>query len=322
MTARLTAAVAAFIVCSSCAHRSAKPALSSGGLPPAMYRQVVNAVNAGDGDYEIRSLRAEMTANPADLKPRLALARRYTDLGYPEIALEHARLAVERFPNSPEAQEMLARSLRRMKLHKAAAAGIESYLASARPVSPQLYSWLGIIRDEMREHAAAEQAHRKAVELNPASDSLRNNLGYNLLLQDRKQDAAAEFRAALKLNEHSEIARNNLGAAIASQPDEAILMWQSTGGPATAHNNLAVVLMEEKRYQEARKELEIALGYRRDHPAALSNLSLLSTVDGKPASAPVKERQSFWKRFAHEMHEAFVGPDEQQTSGAVKTASR
>jgi Flp pilus assembly protein TadD len=322
MTVRLTAAVAAFIVCSSCAHRRATPAMSGGGLPPAMRRQVLNAIDAGDGDYEIRSLRAEMTANPADLKPRLALARRYTDLGYPELAVEHGRLAAERFPNSPEAQEMLARSLRRMQLHKEAAAGIESYVASARPVSPQLYSWLGIIRDEMRQHDAAEQAHRKAVELNPASDSLHNNLGYNLFLQNRKEDAAAEFRAALKLNEQSEIARNNLGAAIASQPDEAILMWQSTGGPATAHNNMAVVLMEEKRYPEARKELEIALGYRRDHPAALSNLSLLSAANGKPAPAPAKEQHSFWKRFAHGMREAFVGWDEQQTSGAVKTASR
>ena len=158
--------------------------------------------------------------------------------------------------------------------------------------------------------------------LDTQSDLLHNNLGYNLLLQGRKDEAVAEFRAALQLNSRSQVARNNLGIAVASQPGEAISTWQSISDAATAHNNMAAVLMEQKRYQEARQELEIALGYRRDHPAALSNLSLLSETDKTPLTLPGKEDSSFWKRFGRGMHRAFVGEQVKKQSGPIESASR
>jgi Flp pilus assembly protein TadD len=291
-----------------------------------MRRQVINAVDAGDGDIEIRELRTRVAANPEDLNARLELARRYNGLGYPELAADHCRVAAERFPSSPEVQEMLAASLRRANLPKDAAANIEKYLAAAKPATPVLYSWLGILRDDLNQYAAAEQAHRKAIELKPDNDVFHNNLGQNLLLQGRKDEAAAEFRQAIKLNPRSEIARNNLAVAVASQPREAILVLESGSDPATAHNNLAAVLIEERKYQEARKELEIALGYRRDFPAALSNLSLISQADGKPVTLPanMKQNESFWKRVSRSLGNAVLGEDvkQSQESGAGHTASR
>jgi Flp pilus assembly protein TadD len=40
--------------------------------------------------------------------------------------------------------------------------------------------------------------------------SLHNNLGYNLTLQGKRGEAAAEFHRALAIDGNSEIARNNL----------------------------------------------------------------------------------------------------------------
>src|SRR5271157_1425770 len=82
--------------------------------PPvtAMERQIMNAVDAGDGDYGAKVLRAKLDANPQDLNARLELARYYQRAGFPEIAIEHCRLACERAPESAEAHLALAKMLR------------------------------------------------------------------------------------------------------------------------------------------------------------------------------------------------------------------
>ena len=46
---------------------------------------------------------------------------------------------------------------------------------------------------------------------------------------------------------------------------------------------MAVALIESGKYAEARKEIDIALGYNQQHSAALKNLRLVSELDGKPA---------------------------------------
>jgi Tfp pilus assembly protein PilF len=153
----------------------------------------------------------------------------------------------------------------------------------------EVWAWLGLLRDESGDWISGEMAHRKAVALAPGRDDLRNNLGYCLLKQGRGDEAAEEFRAALKINSHSSTARNNLGLAIAGNPagdaagnaKDAILNWQSVSDAASAHNNMAVALIESGRYAEARHEIELALGYNQQHSAALKNLQLVSQLDGK-----------------------------------------
>jgi Flp pilus assembly protein TadD len=79
------------------------------------------------------------------------------------------------------------------------------------------------------------------------------------------------------------IARNNLGTSLVDKPKEAVVHLQSVADPASAHNNVAVALMEAGNYAAARQEIDIALGYNRQNTAALNNLRLLSELDGKPA---------------------------------------
>src|SRR5689334_20314546 len=96
----------------SCASRT-PTAMAQVKLPPpqpAMERQVQNAVDAGDGDYEIRTLRQRMAAEPDNLEVRLALARRYQAMGSTELALEHYRLAAGRFPEHPDVHLPLAKT--------------------------------------------------------------------------------------------------------------------------------------------------------------------------------------------------------------------
>jgi Flp pilus assembly protein TadD len=191
----------------------------------------------------------------------------------------------------------------------------------------EAWSWLGILRDESGLWPAGEPAHRKALDVAPASDYLHNNLGYNLLMQKKPEAAADEFRQALKLNPANETARNNLATALAESnaPAQAVATWQSATDPATAHNNLAAVWIEKGNYAEAHKELEISLGYNKAHPAALKNLELLSQLEGRAATltgaAGAADRPSGWSKWKAGFKRLFVGPLDGSGEEAMKTAS-
>jgi Flp pilus assembly protein TadD len=277
----------------ACAKHTAAAVTS----PPlsAMERQIANAADAGDGDYNLNTLRARLNADPRDFKTRLELAQYYQHSGYPEIALEHARLACERAPDSVEAHLALAKMLRSYRKTAEAAAELGEFAAGTGHDSEvEVWAWLGLLRDETGDWVAGDAAHRKAVALAPGRDDLRNNLGYCLLKQGKRDEAAVEFRAALKINAQSVTARNNLGLALLGREPgdskEALLNWQSVADPATAHNNMAAAWMEQNRYAEARRELELALSFNPQHAAALRNLALISQLDGKPASIVVQQR--------------------------------
>lgn len=290
-------------------------------------RQVRNAIDAGDGDYRLRILREKVAGEPENVAVRIELAAAYRERGYPEIALEISRLAVARFPQSGEAQLSLARDLRATGRNTEAIAGLEVYLKAHGESGAEYWSWLGILRDEAGMWPLGEPAHRKAIDLSPDADYLHNNLGYNLMMQKKYAEAATEFQQALKLKPANTVARNNLATALAHTNDtaRAVAAWEAVSGPASAHNNLAVVLMEKGNYSEARRELDLALGYNRTHPAALRNLELLSRLDGKYGSgrtaAGMADGQTGWSRFANGMKRLFVGPLENSKDGAVSTAS-
>lgn len=291
--------VLALVMLAACAAKK------TASLPPAQIRpveEISNATSIGEGDYQARVLRERVLRDPTDLEARLKLARYYAAAGAPELAIEHYRLATERFPANAELAITLARALRDYGRSPEAIAALVNFCDRNEKPAPGLLSLLGILRDDAGEFTAAEQSYRAAIEEAPNRADLHNNLGYNLLLQDKPQDAAKEFEQALKIEPHSEYAHNNLGLALLaqwrddSQPEEALLQWQSVSDPASAHNNLATVLMQQGRYADARKELEIALSYDQKNPAALENLKLLSELDGKSAEAPPPARISFWKR--------------------------
>ena len=90
----------------SCVHQVrtsgvyAAPAAEKTRQVPAFERQVANARDAGEGDYVVRRLRQQMAAEPDNLGVRIELIEHYTRSGYPELALEHSRLAAARFPES------------------------------------------------------------------------------------------------------------------------------------------------------------------------------------------------------------------------------
>ena len=284
------------LACASCTHQvqTTSRGVTQPAVPAVKARRVQNAADAGEGDLEARALRRRLAANADDLEARMALAQIYLQRGLPDLALEHYRSAAARFPDSLGAARALAQTLRELGETAQALQAVQQCLARHPGGSWELLSLEGILEDDLGRWTPAETAHRAALALNPGRSALHNNLGYNLLLQVQAEAAAAEFRRAIEIDPRAQIAHNNLGAALAAQSHagEALSEWQRSVDPAAAHNNLAAVLMEQGHYAEARAELETALGYRRNFPAALANLKLVAEKDGRPAVVPSKRSAS------------------------------
>jgi tetratricopeptide (TPR) repeat protein len=299
------------------------PAPAPSSVRATLQRQVQNAVDAGDGDAQMRELRARAAAEPDNVEARLALAAHYGARGLGDVELEHYRLIVERFPESAAAAMALAKN-RRAAGANLEARDILAAFCKRNPGAPaRVFALVGILEDGLGNLTSAEAWHRAAIVRQPDLDTLHNNLGYNLLSQQRAGEAAAEFRRALELNPKSEIARNNLGVALASDPKEAVLQWQSISDPATAHSNMAAVFIEQKRYAEARQQIKIALGFSPGHPAALKNLKLLDELDSEGAEVSAV-RQTVGQRLAAALRKAFgaapapqnPAPDEKPVTAA------
>ncbi len=264
-----------------------------------MSRQVEHAVDAGEGDLELRGLRQRLASDANDLDARILLARLYARRGYSDLALEHYRMAASQFPNAPVAVISLAKALRDMDEPQEALRAVEAYQSTHADGNWELLSLAGVLYDEQGDLKHAEAAHRAALALDATRGSLHNNLGYNLLLQGKPEAAAAEFRRALELDPRSQIAHNNLAEALTAQDKpaarEALTEWGRAEGGAAAHNNMAAVLIEQGRYTDARAEIEAALADRPNFPEALANLRLVSEKDGLPAA--IRPRSpGFWKR--------------------------
>jgi Flp pilus assembly protein TadD len=272
-----------------------------------MVRQTQNARDLGEGDVQLRTLRQRLARDSRDLDARILLARLYEQKGVPELALEHYRLAAAQFPDSVVTALSLAKMLREMGAPEEALLRLRGCEALHPEGVADLFSLEGVIEDEQGRLARGEAAHRRALDSRADIAALHNNLGYNLMLQKKPAEAAEEFRKAIHIDPHSDIAHNNLGAALASEDPgacpacraEALAeLRRGSEDQAVAHNNLAAVLMEQGRLEEARTEIDAALSLRRNLPAAMENLRLAAEQAGQPATIHEQRRVNFKTRLA------------------------
>lgn len=278
--------VCVLLAVTSCAHThisQSAPQNSTYAVTKNMQREVRNARDFGDGDYLLRQLRERLVKDSNDLDARLQIADHLKRTGSLDLAIEHYRLAAERFPDNAAVVLLLAKALRDANQPAAAIETAVNFCSTHQEAPPELLSFTGVMQDDAGEWAQAEAIYRRAIERSPNLSYLHNNLGYNLLQQKRTSEAVGEFKRALAIDPRSAIATNNLALALLGKPDpeprEALARWQTITDAATAHNNLASYLIEQGRYKEAHKQLEIALKLNHSHAAALRNAQLLTDLE-------------------------------------------
>ena len=295
----------------SCAHKQNTGAYMS----PVFDTQVKNAVRLGDGDLEIQALRKRLMDNPTDTAVRRRLAARYDAAGYPDLALEHLRIAFEHAPADIDLGLDLATTLSEQGLKTQALQVVDAALKSAKPTANSL-SRAAVLKDGFSDLSAGEALHCQALALEPTSPQRLNNLAYNLIRQQRASEAEAILTQILRSKPSYELARNNLASLYATQlnqPEEALSHWKAISGPAAAHNNLAAVYIDQGKWPEAKKELEKALALRFQFPEAIQNLQLVAARTGGTVELKLDrdKHQSGLTKLAMVFKNIFVGEEEE-----------
>jgi Tfp pilus assembly protein PilF len=281
---------AILIIVSGCVHSKVSrdfglPASSSRKIerapkpPDVAVREILQQQTQGafdplEGDRRIQTMHARLKLNPQDYAAQLELAAIYESYGLNEDAFDQY-LQLLKVEASEPAALGLSRTARVAARSVDALPLVEAFAA----IHPSGTSWneVGLLYDAAGNLKAGEIAFRNSILQDESSDRSHNNLGYNLLLQNDTAAAEVEFRRGLELNPKSATTRNNLGVLLARRGDlaGALEQFQATADAATAHNNLAVVLLETGQYEQSRQELVKALAIRHYFGPALANFKLV-----------------------------------------------
>jgi Tfp pilus assembly protein PilF len=265
------------------------------GVNAAMKDQVAGAFDPRVGDPQVQTLESRMKLDPQNAQMHLELGQLYERYSIEDMALDQYNRAFNLNPESLGALQGLARIMRKQPERLAEVLPKARAFVDRHSNNVVAMATLASLLDDANQLAAAETLYRQALALDPKASYLHNNLGFNLLLQSRAVDAVPEFRKALELNPNSQRARNNLGVALSRQGNRAAALKVFIDGgadKATAHNNLAVALLEQDQLEESRAELMESLMARNLFEPALENFKLLLEKDldrqSRPFAAPYK----------------------------------
>ncbi len=283
-------------------------------ISPVFDTQVRNAVNMGDGDLEVQALRKRLLDNPGETAVRRRLAAKFEASGYPDLALEHLRIAFELAPADLSLGLDLANALHDQRLSTQANQILAASLKASKPTAAQ-WSRAAILTDSLASLPEGEALHRKALSLDANNFNFSNNLAYNLIRQNRASEAEQILREILRAKPTHELARNNLAKLYATQlnqPEEALLHWKAISGPAAAHNNLAAAYIELGKWTEAKTELEKALALRFQFPEALQNLQIIAARTGGTVEINLDrdKKQSGLSKLAKAFRHVFISDDD------------
>src|SRR5262245_10382847 len=285
--ARFIFAITIALLLCGCVHHATVQDFGVIGQPPArrasaaapnvrsiLQQQPRNASNNFVSDSRLQTLQTRVKTDPSDFAARLDLAAEYEGYRFYLDALDEYTAAFD-LNHSEKAILGIARCSQAVNRAWRAIPLLAQFLQESPSAS--VWNALGLLYDADGDLASGERALRLAVGSEPSSDQWRNNLGYNLLLQNKIESAEIELRNALMLNPQSATSHNNLGTVLARKGDlqAALEEFQFSADAPTALNNLAVVLMEMGNYEQSREQLVKALALRRNFAPALANFKLV-----------------------------------------------
>jgi tetratricopeptide (TPR) repeat protein len=162
-----------------------------------IYVRTLGDMNESSGQSDTARLAAEQYAeilrlDPADTESALWLARLDRLQDKPAEAEHTLRDILSREPANEGAVEQLTQLLLDQQRGPEAIALLEAILA--RGATPRFYDLLGDAETQQSDAAKAEQAYRKAVELDPDDVNHRSGLAQALLSEDKYSDALAEYQ--------------------------------------------------------------------------------------------------------------------------------
>ena len=240
-----------------------------------------------------RAYREILATDAANVDARQLLGAVLVQSGKAAEAIPHLQQVVAARPGIPEFRVNLGSALsRQQRLSEAA----EQYRAAIRIKADytEAHRNLGsvLLKQTLFDEAIAPL--RATIDLGGGNFEAHLNLGYALLRSDppAESQAAEQFRECLKEQPDNVRALKGLGQSLLNldpPPDEAIDCWQRLielePDSAACHNNLATLLKNLKRFNEAEAACRRALELAPDLFPARCNLGISLAARGEFAEA-------------------------------------
>ncbi len=133
--------------------------------------------------------------------------------------------------------------------------------SALQPDNPLLLTEMAQACEGLGQDAEAEAYYRQVITLTPRVAGAYNNLGFNLLLQEKYPEAVRVLEQGLSLAPDNRRLMNNLALAYALHGDarRALQLFEQSLGKAAAYNNLGYLLMVQGFFKDAELALNRAL---------------------------------------------------------------
>ena len=253
-----------------------------------IYLRSLGDISSGNGQSEtvsraIEQYREIHRLDPTDAESALWLARLYRLKNEHDKAEEVLRSVLKNDPENEAAVEQLTQLL--MDEGKAAEAVSLLEGITAHSPSPVLLDLLGDAYTQAHELAKAEQAYRKAAELDPSELSHQRGLGQTLLAEEKYSEALSVYRKLSDLvpddaDVYLRIAQIYRELHQLNKAEEILLKArQYAPGSLEVMYNEAMLYQAQGRYQDAIRVLSDAVtGIKSQPPAAPSRRRSLAIL--------------------------------------------
>ena len=166
------------------------------------------------------------------------------------------------------------------------AAAMASYQEAVKRDSSRsdAYVRMAVVHDRQGEFRESADLYRQAIKLAPGSPDIYCDMGYSLYLQRRWAEAEMNLKQAISLDSKHSRAHNNLALVLAQNGrlNDALSEFHKGGSDsASAHANLAFVLTMERRWDEAREQYRLALAADPSSTGLRARLQQLDTLVAK-----------------------------------------
>ena len=180
---------------------------------------------------------------PENPEPVLILAQAYAEAQQHQEAAEAFHFALSIDPENPIAHLGLGKLYLREAQLEDAQVHLEAAFQSGHP-DPAVFNALGVLKDQLGEHAAAQDFYQSGLELDPNNDALANNLGVSLLLSKSNReivsDAGDQSEGPSPVASTRESNRQPADTVIAALPETAIAPADNTAGNTAGNTANAV----------------------------------------------------------------------------------
>jgi tetratricopeptide (TPR) repeat protein len=213
--------------------------------------------------------------DPTDAESSLWLARLYRLHNEPEKAEQVLRAMLKTDPDNDSAMEQLTQLLLDENKSDEAIKLLET--TTAHSPSPVLYDLLGDAYTQTKDYAKAEEAYRKAVELDPSELSHLRGLGQTLLSEEKYPEALSVYQKLVEVmpddaDVYLQIARIYRELHQLDKAEENLVKArQYAPGSLEVMYNEAMIYESQGRYDDAIKVLTDAVTGIKSQSAVLPN---------------------------------------------------